>query len=302
MSRVRLSLCLLVVGAILGSALAVSFWSEPLASATASTLAQRGGRSVGGHTGTAVSTNNAPRADLSTRSSTTEAVSRPSLPSNPSTQPVDRPSTQPVDRPAADRPATQPVDRPAADRPSTLPVEDRPLADRPTTLPIEDRPLADRPSTLPVEDRPLADRPSTLPVERPIRDITVDPHYGLVAPDYRFYNGPNYVYPYNWYAYRHIMYPGYYTVYYYDPVTICTTEYYEYEGIYYCYTTVNYWWGHVPGPYHYYYGPAYAYPYAWYAARHIAYPTYYVVYATDPGPACVSEYYSYEGSYYCYVD
>lgn len=61
-------------------------------------------------------------------------------------------------------------------------------------------------------------------------------------------------------------------------------------------------WGRVPVAYQNYYGPTYVYANDWYVARHLTYPQYYSTYSYDPGGVCVTEYYFYQGVYYCYHD
>ncbi|HLH23512.1 MAG TPA: hypothetical protein VK066_13405 [Chloroflexota bacterium] len=60
-------------------------------------------------------------------------------------------------------------------------------------------------------------------------------------------------------------------------------------------------WRHVPVAYRYFYGPRYAYSYEWYLARHLSFPALYRIYAEEPVGICVTEYYFYGGSYYCYI-
>lgn len=73
-------------------------------------------------------------------------------------------------------------------------------------------------------------------VERVGPDTTVVRHWSHVPPAYQYYRGPTYAYDYDWYVVRHITHPELYLVYVYEPVGVCVTEYYFYEGVWYCYT------------------------------------------------------------------
>ena len=55
--------------------------------------------------------------------------------------------------------------------------------------------------------------------------ITAGGSAANVIPDYQYYYGAMYGYPYDWYYYRHLTYPTYYTTYPYDPLGACYTEY-----------------------------------------------------------------------------
>jgi hypothetical protein len=137
--------------------------------------------------------------------------------------------------------------------------------------------------------------------------------WGHINSAYRYYYGPTYGYPYDWYYYRHMMYPSYYTTYPYDPYGECFTEYYYYEDSYYCYVgeygTGDLWLIPLPAEYligidpayHYYYGPTYAYEYDWYYYRHLSYADYYTPYDYDPYGVCSTYYYWYDVSYYCFT-
>jgi hypothetical protein len=60
-------------------------------------------------------------------------------------------------------------------------------------------------------------------------------YWGQVAPDYRYYFGPNHGYDDVWYQQRHMSYPDLYRPYDYEPGGDCGTYYYAYQGAYYCY-------------------------------------------------------------------
>ena len=60
-------------------------------------------------------------------------------------------------------------------------------------------------------------------------------------------------------------------------------------------------WAHVPVTYQYFYGATFVYSYDWYFHRHLSHPWLYRVYSHEPVGICVTEYYFYSGSYYCYV-
>ncbi len=60
-------------------------------------------------------------------------------------------------------------------------------------------------------------------------------------------------------------------------------------------------WNHVHESYRYFYGPRYQYDYEWYFYRHISFPWLYVSYDYEPVDVCFSEYYFYEGVFYCFV-
>ncbi len=60
-------------------------------------------------------------------------------------------------------------------------------------------------------------------------------------------------------------------------------------------------WGHVHDRFRYFYGPFFQYDYDWYFWRHISFPWLYVTYDYEPVGVCVTEYYFYEGVYYCYA-
>ena len=61
-------------------------------------------------------------------------------------------------------------------------------------------------------------------------------HWVHVPVAHQFFNGPTFVYSYDWYFHRHISYPSLYRIYVHEPVGICGSEYYFYGGVYYCYT------------------------------------------------------------------
>jgi len=56
-----------------------------------------------------------------------------------------------------------------------------------------------------------------------------------VDQQYRYYNGPDFAYPQQWYAQRHLAHRHLYTMYPTEPVGICSTYYYRYQNAYYCY-------------------------------------------------------------------
>ena len=60
-------------------------------------------------------------------------------------------------------------------------------------------------------------------------------------------------------------------------------------------------WGHVPSSFHIYHGPHFSYGHDWYFYRHISFPHFYRVYHVEPVGICGSEYYFYQGAFYCYV-
>src|SRR5262249_35359009 len=123
-----------------------------------------------------------------------------------------------------------------------------------------------------------------------------------------------YSYPYDWYYYRHIMYPTYYTTYGYDPLGECYTEYYYYENQYYCYVgpdgaSGGYYLIDLPPEnlvgvdpaYYYYYGPTYYYEDPWFYSRNVSYPDLYTPYDYDPYGVCGTYYYLYGDYYYCFA-
>ncbi|HEY7066747.1 MAG TPA: hypothetical protein VII06_35085 [Chloroflexota bacterium] len=148
-----------------------------------------------------------------------------------------------------------------------------------------------------------------------------------VAPQYQYYYGPNYNYEYDWYTQRHLSNPSLYQVYGYDPGAACATYSYRYQDRYYCYTggsvgavspslaalppgvavdpttayTLQAYWGQVDPSNWYYYGPDYQYDDAWYQQRHLGNPLLYQAYPSDPGAACSTYDYQYQGQYYCYT-
>ncbi|HLI28494.1 MAG TPA: hypothetical protein VKZ60_15590 [Chloroflexota bacterium] len=58
---------------------------------------------------------------------------------------------------------------------------------------------------------------------------------------------------------------------------------------------------HVPTAYHVYHGPFFHYDYEWYFYRHLSFPWLYVVYVEEPVLVCTTEYYFYDGLFYCFV-
>ena len=57
-----------------------------------------------------------------------------------------------------------------------------------------------------------------------------------VAPQLQYYNGPNAQYPTEWYLQRHLSNPSQFTMYRTEPLGLCNTYYYQFQGVYYCYT------------------------------------------------------------------
>src|SRR5262249_37667196 len=64
----------------------------------------------------------------------------------------------------------------------------------------------------------------------------LDTYMTGVAPQYQYYNGPNATYPPEWYLQRHLGNPAQFTMYRTEPLGLCNTYYYPYQGVYYCYT------------------------------------------------------------------
>jgi hypothetical protein len=64
----------------------------------------------------------------------------------------------------------------------------------------------------------------------------VQPFVTSVAPSLQYYNGPNAQYPIEWYMARHLGNPGQYTMYRTEPLGLCNTYYYQFQGVYYCFT------------------------------------------------------------------
>ncbi|HZU06943.1 MAG TPA: hypothetical protein VFB73_13335 [Chloroflexota bacterium] len=60
-------------------------------------------------------------------------------------------------------------------------------------------------------------------------------------------------------------------------------------------------WSHVHHSYRYFHGPLHVYPAEWYYWRHIRFPYLYVVYTYEPADVCFTEYYFYDGVFYCFV-
>jgi hypothetical protein len=60
------------------------------------------------------------------------------------------------------------------------------------------------------------------------------PWWSSVPVDYHFYYGPKFNYDYQWYYYRHILFPNQYVVFVDEPVDV-STYYYFYDGLYYVY-------------------------------------------------------------------
>jgi hypothetical protein len=65
---------------------------------------------------------------------------------------------------------------------------------------------------------------------------SVDTYMTGVTPQYQYYNGPNAQYPTEWYLQRHLGNPGQFTMYRTEPMGLCNTYYYQFQGVYYCYT------------------------------------------------------------------
>ena len=64
----------------------------------------------------------------------------------------------------------------------------------------------------------------------------VAPYMAGVAAPLQYYNGPNAQYPFDWYLQRHLGNPNQFTMYRNEPRGICNTYYYQYQGVYYCFT------------------------------------------------------------------
>jgi len=74
------------------------------------------------------------------------------------------------------------------------------------------------------------------PITVPTQAAALDTYMTSVAPQLRYYNGPNAQYPLEWYLQRHLGNPAQFTMYRTEPVGLCNTYYYQYQGVYYCYT------------------------------------------------------------------
>ena len=81
----------------------------------------------------------------------------------------------------------------------------------------------------------LASTLSTPPTAEAAAEAHHTAQWVHVPVSYRFFNGPTFVYSYDWYFHRHISYPWLYRTYIQEPVGSCVSEYYFYGGVYYCY-------------------------------------------------------------------
>jgi hypothetical protein len=60
-------------------------------------------------------------------------------------------------------------------------------------------------------------------------------HLTHVPSNFHIYHGPHFRYDYNWYLHRHISAPWLYATYHFEPANVCFTEYYFFEGVFYCF-------------------------------------------------------------------
>jgi hypothetical protein len=60
-------------------------------------------------------------------------------------------------------------------------------------------------------------------------------HLNHIPYNFHLYHGPHFSYGWDWYFYRHISYPWLYQVFPFEPVGVCFTEYYFFEGAFYCF-------------------------------------------------------------------
>lgn len=67
------------------------------------------------------------------------------------------------------------------------------------------------------------------------QDLGIGHHLQHVPSTLRFYNGAFFDYGYDWYFSRHVSFPWLYQVYEYEPVAVCFSEYYFFEGAFYCF-------------------------------------------------------------------